>query len=126
MRILRAQRGHGLPWVWGATPEEVARAHACDAHTADRDDGLGRAISVNASPGVVFAWLGKLRLAPYSYDWVDNFGRRSPRQPKPDLGPFEPGQRVMYIFLVGSVGPDKTVTVTCGEGPGGPCSGTCG
>jgi hypothetical protein len=118
MRNRHEQWPDGLPWVWGATPEEVARPHECDAHMADRDDRLVRAISVNASPDVVFAWLGNLRLAPYSYDWIDNFGRRSPRQLRADLGPFEPGQRVMYIFTVDSVGPDKAVTIRMRRGPG--------
>lgn len=108
----------GLPWVWGATPEERARPYECDKYMADRDDRLVRAISVDASPDVVFAWLGNLRLAPYSYDWVDNFGRRSPRQLRGDLGPFESGQRVMSIFVVDSVGPDEAVTIRMRRGPG--------
>lgn len=76
----------GLPWVWGATPEEVAADYRCDVMARRRGGPAGRAVravGVAASPEKVFAWLGNLRVAPYSYDWVDNAGRRSPRRCAP-------------------------------------------
>src|SRR5699024_10654236 len=75
------------------------------------DDRLIRAVSVDADEASVFAWLGNLRVAPYSYDWLDNLGRRSPRELRTDLGPLEPGQRVMYIFTVEAVEPGTAVTI---------------
>ncbi|MEE6306746.1 polyketide cyclase [Plantactinospora veratri] len=45
---------------------------------------------MNAPATVVWPWIAQVRLAPYSYDWLDNLGRRSPRQlvglPEPRVG----------------------------------------
>jgi hypothetical protein len=47
-------------------------------------------VHIQAPAGVVWPWVAQVRLAPYSYDWIDNLGRRSPRElaglPEPHAG----------------------------------------
>lgn len=88
----------GLPRVWGATPAEVAARYPCDEHLAGADDAWYRAVSVEAGRDTVFRWLCQLKVAPYSYDLLDNGGRRSPRTLTPGAERLERGQRVMTIF----------------------------
>jgi len=98
------------PRVWGATPDEVAADYPCDALEFACDDTFFRAVGVRAEPRLVRRWLRQLRVAPYSYDWLDNFGRRSPPRLTPALPPLAPGQTVMTIFRVVAAD-DDDVTV---------------
>jgi hypothetical protein len=45
---------------------------------------------VAAPAEAVWPWVAQVRIAPYSYDWIDNRGRRSPRElaglPEPRAG----------------------------------------
>jgi hypothetical protein len=59
----------------------------------------------------VFRWLCQLRAAPYSYDLVDNLGRRSPRELTPGLDELEVGQRVMSIFDLVEFERDRHLTL---------------
>jgi hypothetical protein len=70
-----------------------------------------RAVTVYASVERVFRWICQLRAAPYSYDWIDNFGRQSPRQLIDGLERLEIGQRVMTIFRVDSFLIDRFMTI---------------
>jgi hypothetical protein len=65
---------------WGVTDEEVARRYPCDAWVADPSVQAWRGVTVNADAEHVWPWVSQIRLAPYSYDWIDNLGRRSPRE----------------------------------------------
>jgi hypothetical protein len=65
---------------WGVTEQEVARRYPCDDLLRPPVLGLWRGVTVHASPAQVWPWLCQVRLAPYSYDWLDNLGRRSPRE----------------------------------------------
>ncbi len=70
-----------------------------------------RAISIAAPPRIVFSWLCQLRVAPYSYDILDNLGRRSPRQRNPELLRLELGQRFMTIFALHSFVDGEQITL---------------
>jgi hypothetical protein len=96
---------------WGVTLEEQRLAFACDRHLPDRDEAVFRGVDVDAPAPVVFRWLCQLRAAPYSYDWIDNLGRRSPRELTPGLNRLEAGQRVMTIFRLVEFERDVHLTV---------------
>lgn len=55
-----------------------------------------RGVTVRAPAGHVWAWVAQIRLAPYSYDWIDNLGRRSPRELR-DLPEPRAGQRFTAV-----------------------------
>lgn len=76
--------------VWGVTAAEVALHYSCDDLVDAPRLSAWRGVSVDAPPPVLWPWVGQVRVAPYSYDWVDNLGRRSPRTllglPEPIVG----------------------------------------
>jgi hypothetical protein len=87
---------------WGATADECALPMACDALLANAPVRVHRAVSVAAPASVMFRWLCQLKLAPYSYDLLDNLGRRSPRELVRGAEHLEVGQRFMSIFSLAS------------------------
>ena len=105
------RRGSTLPDVWGATPQEVTRTYACDRIVPDTAGRLLRAVDSSARPDRVFAWLCQLRFAPYSYDWVDNWGRRSPRELASRGRSLAIGQRFMTIFRLVSFVEGQELTI---------------
>jgi hypothetical protein len=90
---------------WGVTQQEVARRYPCDDVARSPVLQLWRGVTVDTSPAQVWPWLCQLRLAPYSYDWLDNLGHRSPRELRglPDPRPGEPFSCVAGRFGVGRV-----------------------
>jgi len=89
---------------WGATAAERAMPLPCDGLAGGPHVTCHRAISVAAPVAVMFRRLCQLRVAPYSYDLLDNFGRRSPIELTPGLDVLRPGQRFMRIFELVSFG----------------------
>jgi hypothetical protein len=92
---------------WGAARDEIAARFPCDELEFPHDDVFHRAVDVAAPAPLVFRWLCQLRAAPYSYDLLDNFGRRSPPRLTPGLERLERGQRAMVIFRVASFSADE-------------------
>src|SRR5579862_6729275 len=75
---------------WGVSESEVQHAYPCDDFVASPLLQAWRRIRIEAPAGAVWPWVAQIRLAPYSYDWIDNRGRRSPRElaglPEPRVG----------------------------------------
>jgi hypothetical protein len=70
----------GLPDRWGVTDAETRRRYGCD-DVVDRPTlQAWRGVTVHADADAVWARVRQVRVAPYSYDLVDNLGRRSPRE----------------------------------------------
>jgi hypothetical protein len=107
-------------YEWGSTPEERELDLPCDALLPDAQIVVHRAVDIDAPPAVVFRWLCQLKVAPYSYDLIDNFGRRSPRELTPGAEHLERGQRVMTIFRLVDFETDRQITI---EGRGALASG---
>ncbi len=97
--------------AWGSTAAERAQPFPCDALVDAPNAAYFRAVDVEAPPAVVFRWLCQLRAAPYSYDWIDNFGRTSPRELTPGLEQLVRGQRVMRIFTLADFTIDRHLTL---------------
>jgi hypothetical protein len=96
---------------WGATEREREMALACDALLATAPLRLHRAVTVEAASQLVFRWLCQLKHAPYSYDLLDNLGRRSPRELTPGAERLAVGQRFMSIFALASYAPGEHITL---------------
>ncbi|MCX8560660.1 polyketide cyclase [Mycolicibacterium mucogenicum] len=65
---------------WGVTDAETMARYGCDNYVASPALEAWRGVSVNTTPDRLWPWVVQVRLAPYSYDWIDNLGRESPRE----------------------------------------------
>ena len=100
--------------AWGTTVRERAMGFPCDRFLPDADGEYFRAVDVAAPAEVLFRWLCQLKVAPYSYDLIDNFGRRSPRELTPGIEDLARGQRVMTIFELADFRENEHLTLTLG------------
>lgn len=90
---------------WGVTDAEVARSYPCDDLVPQPRVELWRGVTAAAPAAAVWLWLRQVQLAPYSYDWIDNLGRRSPRTLRevPDPTPGEHYSRIGNRWRVGRI-----------------------
>ena len=97
--------------AWGADAIERHAPSPADLAAPDADEHWVRAIDVAAPPALLWRWICQLRGAPYSYDWIDNLGKRSPQQLTPGLDQPAVGQTVLRIFRIASFARDEHLTV---------------
>jgi hypothetical protein len=96
---------------WGSSADERTLGLPCDAYLPAADAVLHRALDVLAQSGLVYRWLYQLRAAPYSYDLIDNRGRRSPRTLTPGLDSLAAGQRIAGVLRVLQFTPGESITM---------------
>ena len=105
-------------YTWGTEEAERRLPFPCDRYVEHAEAAYFRGITVRAAPAVVFRWLCQLRVAPYSYDWIDNGGRRSPRTLTPGMENLAIGQPMMRIFSVVEFARDRHLTLRIKHGTG--------
>ena len=103
----------GVPVIdtWGSSVAERAAEYPCDRLIEGRPRVVFRAVDVNAPAPIVFRWICQMRVAPYSYDWIDNFGRHSPQHLTAGLDHLELGQRFVSIFRLVDFEVGRSITI---------------
>jgi len=94
------------------TESELNYAYSVDRYIEENSIVLYRAISINADKNAVFRWLTQLRFAPYSYDWIDNFGKESPPYIITSAPALKTADSVMTIFRVTEFTSNSFLTFT--------------
>ena len=101
---------------WGVTDDEVSRSYPCDDFVTASAIQAWRGVTVEAPAEVVWRWVAQVRLAPYAYDWIDNLGRRSPRElidlPEPRVGDRFTNAGGRKLGRIVSVDPGQQLTGT--------------
>jgi hypothetical protein len=85
--------------TWGTTAAERAQTYPCDTIIEPAED-LFRGVDVAAPAAVTYRRLCHVKVAPYSYDWLDNRGRRSPRGLIAGIDDLALGDRMLIFTLV--------------------------
>jgi hypothetical protein len=85
---------------WGVTTSEREAAYPCMRYAAQPYEVYLRGVDVDAPAEHLFRWICQLKNAPYSYDWIDNRGRRSPDTLRPGVDELAVGQRLMIATIV--------------------------
>jgi hypothetical protein len=101
---------------WGVSHGETLLSYPCDEFIASPTMQAWRGVRVEAPAQAVWPWVAQVRLAPYSYDWIDNRGRRSPRDlaglPEPRVGDRFTTAGGRELGRIVSVDPGKQLTGT--------------
>jgi hypothetical protein len=82
---------------WGATSEEIQGSVVGDYLCPDASLIATRSITISAPPQDVFPWIRQMgfgRAGWYSYDWIDNLGRKSATRVHDEWQSLESGDTV--------------------------------
>lgn len=96
---------------WGSLPDERKLVFTSDKYVKNRNDEYFRAVDINAPSDLVFRWICQMKVAPYSYDRLDNKGNESPQQLTPGMEKLKIGDKMMTIFNVDNFISNKEVTL---------------
>ena len=96
---------------WNTQAREREERYPCEHYARPPYKRYFRAVDIDAPREVAFRWLCQLKVAPYSYDLIDNLGRRSPDDLTPGAEELEIGQWVMIGQIV-EFEIDKHITIT--------------
>jgi hypothetical protein len=97
--------------IWRSTAVERRLQLPCDGEMPVCDEILHRAADVDAPAGLLFRWLCQLKVAPYSYDLLDNFGRESPRELSEEAERLSVGDVIMTIFTLVTIDEGRQFTI---------------
>ena len=101
---------------WGVSKSETLLSYPCDDFVASPTLQAWRGVRVEAPVKVVWPWVAQVRIAPYSYDWIDNRGRRSPSElaglPEPQVGDRFTTAAGRAVGRIVSVDPGRQLTGT--------------
>jgi hypothetical protein len=117
-RVAESGAAVSVAYTWGTEDAERRLPFPCDRYVEQAEAAYFRGITVRASPATLFRWLCQMRAAPYSYDWIDNGGRRSPRTLTPGLEHLAVGQSMMRIFTLVDFAKDRHLTLRIKHGTG--------
>jgi hypothetical protein len=82
---------------WGATTEEIHGSVVGDNLCRDATLIATRSITISAPPQDVFPWIRQMgfgRAGWYSYDWIDNLGRKSATRVHEEWQSVESGDKI--------------------------------
>lgn len=82
---------------WGATSEEIHGSVVGDNLCRDATLIATRSITISAPPEEVFPWIRQMgfgRAGWYSYDWIDNLGRKSANRVLKEWQSIEAGDKI--------------------------------
>lgn len=96
---------------WGIHPEEVSQKFTCDSILKGQKDSYFRAVTIKAPAELVFRWICQMKIAPYSYDLLDNHNLQSPQELIEGTENLTIGDKMMTIFSVVDFAKNKEITL---------------